>query len=74
MQVVPPIMVGSMDPESSTVVLPVCYILGAVLLVIGLMSVAKYKGRNAAWGLIGMLGCLGLLLMLVLKDMQNEKK
>jgi hypothetical protein len=41
---------------------------GLVLLVIGLCYYAKSKGYNALFGLLGLLSCLGLIILAVLPD------
>ena len=46
---------------------------GAVLLLIAFGFYAKYKGRSSLWALAGLLSCLGLLLMAVLKDYNAER-
>lgn len=38
-------------------------IVGAVLLITGLVFNAKWKGRHGAWGLLGCLSCVGLLIL-----------
>lgn len=43
-------------------------LLGVVLLIVGIGYVAVYKGRKPAWALLGLIGCIGLIVMLVLKD------
>src|SRR5262245_19950417 len=43
-------------------------LLGAVLLIIGLGYYAKGKGYSAVLGLLGLLSCIGLLILAVLPD------
>lgn len=38
-------------------------LVGVALLIVGLLFNARWKGRNAAWGLFGLLSCLGLLVL-----------
>jgi hypothetical protein len=47
--------------------------LGSLLLIVGLYYVALYKGRNGAWALLGFIGCIGLLILLVLKDYNKQR-
>ena len=46
---------------------------GAVLLLIGFGFYARYKGRSVLWALAGLLSCLGLILMAVLKDYNQDR-
>ena len=46
---------------------------GTVLLIAGLVYYAKAKGRNPAWGLMGFLSCLGLIVLACLKDLEKKK-
>jgi hypothetical protein len=59
---------GSAVPESLALLLGVGMIAGAVLLVIGLCFYAKAKGYSAVLGLLGLLSCIGLLILAVLPD------
>ncbi len=43
-------------------------LLGLAMLMVGIGFVAAYKGRNPAWALLGLIGCIGLLVILFLKD------
>jgi hypothetical protein len=43
-------------------------IVGLILLAVGLYFVSLYKGRNGAWALLSLVGCIGLVILLVLKD------
>ena len=45
---------------------PLLALLGGILLLIGLGFYAKMKGRDAAWGLVGVLSCIGLVILAVL--------
>ena len=49
------------------------YLLGLVLLTIGLAFAAKYKGLHPAWGLLGLLSCIGLLVLMCLKDRRGAE-
>lgn len=49
-------------------------LLGAVLLIIGLCYYAKGKGYNAALGLLGLLSCIGLLILALLPDKTKDEK
>lgn len=42
--------------------------LGSLLLVAGLAMYAKAKGRSPAWGLMGLLSWIGLIVLAMLKD------
>jgi hypothetical protein len=41
---------------------------GALLLIVGLSFYAKAKGYSAVFGLLGLLSCIGLLILAVLPD------
>lgn len=43
-------------------------IIGSILLIVGLCYYAKAKGYSAVLGLLGLLSCLGLLILAVLPD------
>ncbi len=43
-------------------------LVGTVLLIVGLAFYAKAKGRSAAWGLMGLLSIIGLIVLALLKD------
>ena len=38
-------------------------VMGTILLIIGLCIYARMKGRNAAWGLVGILSIIGLIIL-----------
>jgi dipeptide/tripeptide permease len=42
--------------------------IGSVLFIIGLCFYAKAKGYHSAWGLIGLLSCIGLLILALFPD------
>ncbi len=54
---VPPGAIQAPDPAQA---LP---LLGGLLMIIGLGLYASMKGRSPAWGLMGLLSCLGLLFL-----------
>lgn len=41
---------------------------GTIALIVGLAFYAKAKGRNPAWGLLGLLTILGIIALALLKD------
>jgi hypothetical protein len=43
-------------------------IIGTILLIVGLCYYAKAKGHSAVFGLLGLLSCIGLLILAVLPD------
>ncbi len=43
-------------------------LLGVILLMVGFAYYAKMKGRSPAWCLVGLLGIIGLLILVFLKD------
>ena len=43
-------------------------LIGTVMVLIGFAYYAKAKGRNPLWCIVGVLSCLGLLIMALLKD------
>ena len=45
---------------------------GALLCITGFAFYAKAKGRNIAWGLFGMIGLIGALLLSQLKDQSDD--
>ena len=44
------------------------YLLGTILLILGLVFYAMSRGRHPAWGLFGFLSCLGVIVLYFLKD------
>lgn len=56
-------MARSADPEVDPGVGLLLQLGGAVLLIIGLGFYARMKGRSGAWGLLGFLSCLGILIL-----------
>jgi hypothetical protein len=47
-------------------------LVGTVLAIIGFGYYAKAKGRSMAWGLVGFLGLIGLLVLALLKDRSGD--
>jgi hypothetical protein len=47
--------------------------LGTLLLIAGLAFYAKAKGRHPAWGLLGLLSFIGLILLACLSDHAKER-
>ena len=45
-------------------------LLGGILLIIALVYYAKSKGRNPAWGVVGVLGIIGVITLYFLKDLR----
>ena len=41
---------------------------GAILFIVGCCYYAKGKGHNSAWGLLGLLSLIGLLVLVCLRD------
>lgn len=48
-------------------------IAGIALWACAFVFAAKYKGRNGLWGLAALIGCFGLLIIALLKDLNNER-
>lgn len=59
---------GAFPPVILSGLLEVGIIAGDLLLIIGLCFYAKAKGHSAAWGLFGLLSCIGLIVLAVLPD------
>ena len=59
---------GAAPPDSLALLLAAGAFVGAVLLIIGLGFYAKAKGYSALLGLLGLLSCIGLLILAVLPD------
>ncbi len=58
----------SADGQSLTWAGVAVSLIGTVLLIVGLSFYAKAKGRNPAWGLMGLLSIIGLIVLALLKD------
>ncbi len=48
-------------------------LIGGILVVIGCCYYAKAKGHNGAWGLLGLLSLIGLLILVAFKDKCKEQ-
>jgi hypothetical protein len=59
---------GTPLPDSLALLLAVGSLTGALLLIIGLSFYAKAKGYSAVLGLLGLLSCIGLLILALLPD------
>ena len=57
-------------PEDAAVVIGLALVslVGAILFLVGLAFYAKAKGRHPAWGLVGLLSLIGLIVLVCLKD------
>lgn len=53
--------------------MPWCGLIGGILFIIGLGFFAKAKGYSGALGLLGLLTCIGLLIVLVLPDKTKDQ-
>ena len=61
--------VNATQPNTPIILLGVVVALtGTVLLIMGLSMYAKAKGQSGWWGLMGLLSCLGLIVLAVLPD------
>lgn len=54
--------------ESMPIIFQLGVFLGGGMLIVGLCYYAKAKGYNPLWGLVGLLSCLGLLILAVMPD------
>jgi len=59
---------GVAPSDSLALLLGVGSLVGALLLIVGFGFYAKAKGHSAAWGLLGLLSCIGLLILAVMPD------
>ena|SRR6478609_9501745 len=59
---------GAAPPALLALLLVFGALIGAVLLIVGLCFYAKAKGYSAVLGLLGLLSCIGLLILAVLPD------
>lgn len=65
---------GRGPPDGVTlIVLTTMFLSGIILWACAFIFAAKYKGRSGLWGLAVFLGCFGLLVIAVLKDLNNER-
>lgn len=55
------------NPENASTGLAVA-VIGSVLLIVGLALYAMAKGRSPAWGLMGLLSIIGLIVLAMLQD------
>lgn len=55
-------------PPQQTLLPVLVMILGTALLIAGLVFYAKAKGRHPAWGLMGLLSIIGLIVLACLPD------
>jgi len=66
---------GTQNPHDAQVTLMLLRVLGAPLIIAGLVCYALMKGRSGVLGLLGLLSCLGLLILHFLpKNCQHCKK
>ncbi len=70
LQIAGNLMRANPDQETLGVVV---LLVGTVLLISGLAMYAKAKGRSPAWGLMGLLSLIGLVVLALLKDRAPEK-
>jgi len=69
---IPALAMSGLRPGLSLGVFGVLRLLSVVLIVAGLGSYARMKGRSSAWGLLGVLSCIGLLILALLgKECRN---
>jgi hypothetical protein len=64
---------GATPPDALALFLAAGSLVGAVLLIIGLGFYAKAKGYSAVLGLLGLLSCIGLLILAVLPDKTKDQ-
>lgn len=64
--------IAGMD-DSGVALALLARLVGAVLLIIGIGYSAAYKGRSPIWAVVGVLGCLGLIVVAVLKDLKKAQ-
>lgn len=50
---------------------PILYIIGTIILVVGLVIYSKAKGRNPTWGLMGLFSLLGIIILIFLKSKKS---
>ncbi|MFZ5867187.1 MAG: hypothetical protein ACOYXY_14980 [Thermodesulfobacteriota bacterium] len=51
-----------------------CLVVGTILFVWGCWSYAQGKGYHGAWGLLGLLSCVGLVILVLFPDRHKEPK
>jgi hypothetical protein len=59
-------------PDPRAVVATILLVVGTILAITGFGYYAKAKGRSPLWGLAGLIGFPGLLLLAVLKDRSGD--
>jgi hypothetical protein len=64
--------VNKNSPQSLALLGEAAMFIGTVLLITGLCYYAKAKGHSPVWGLAGLLSCLGLLILALLKDKAKD--
>jgi len=52
--------------------IPIITLWGAILLIIGLCYYAKSKNRHPAWGLLGLLSIIGLIILALFPDKASD--
>ena len=53
---------------------PLIMLVGVVLIIVGLAYYAMAKGRTPAWGLMGFLSIIGLIVLACLKDLDKSEQ
>ena len=53
---------------------PLIQLVGAAFVIVGLSYYAKAKGRTPAWGLMGILSIVGLIVLACLKDLDKSEQ
>lgn len=56
----------------NTIIISTVFVIGVALLLWGCIALALLKGYSWPTGLLGALGCLGLTILLVLKDKSDD--
>jgi len=51
---------------------PIISFVGGVLLIVGLAYYAKSKNRHPAWGLLGLLSIIGVIILALLPDKSSD--
>ena len=64
---------GRPAPDANPIWLLVALV-GTGLLIAGLAFYAKAKGRSPAWGLMGLLSIIGLIVLACLKDLRPRQR
>ena len=62
---------GAKEPASLLLGVAILLI-GTALLMVGIAYYAKSRGRSPVWCLMGLLSCIGLIVLLLLKDRAVE--